>query len=65
MRRIAVFCGVLGMALAGCESAPRPTTGEGTASVQALRAEQERCEALGYTAGSAELVECMRAGQAS
>jgi len=52
-----------GLALAGCESTPRPTTDQGTVGMQALRAESARCAALGYTPGSAEMVECMRAAE--
>lgn len=54
----------LGLALACCESAPRPTAAEGTVGIHALRAESSRCAALGYTPGSDEMVACMRAGQA-
>ena len=62
MRRSLLMVG-LGLALAGCESAPRPTAAEGTVGIHALRAESGRCAALGYTPGSAEMVACMRTAE--
>jgi hypothetical protein len=63
MRSIA-GAAALFLALAGCESAPRPTTAEGAVGIGTLRSESARCAELGLTPGSAEMVECMRAGQA-
>ena len=53
----------LGLLVCGCESTPRSTTAEGTVGVGTLRTESARCQELGLTPGSAEMVECMRAGQ--
>jgi hypothetical protein len=64
MRSIAGVAALV-LAVAGCESAPRPTTAEGTVGIGTLRAESARCQQLGLTPGSAEMVECMRAGQAA
>jgi hypothetical protein len=64
MRSIAGVAALV-LAVAGCESAPRPTTAEGTVGIGTLRAESARCQELGLTPGSAEMVECMRAGQAA
>jgi hypothetical protein len=64
MRRIVLVMG-FGLALAGCESTPRSTTAEGTPGVHALRADADRCAELGLTPGSAEMVECVRAAQAT
>ncbi len=54
---------VLVLLVCGCESTPRSTTAEGTVGVGTLRTESARCQELGLTPGSAEMVECMRAGQ--
>ena len=54
---------VLVLLVCGCESAPRSTTAEGTVGVGTLRTESARCQELGLTPGSAEMVECMRAGR--
>ena len=62
MRRISVFAAAL-LAVSACESTPRSTTAEGTVGVGTLRTESARCQELGLTPGSAEMVECMRAGQ--
>jgi len=62
MRSIAGFA-ALALALAGCESAPRPTAAEGTVGIGTLRAESARCADQGYTPGSAEMVACMRAAE--
>ncbi len=64
MLRITVCAATL-LTAAGCESTPRPTTAEGTAGIGALTTESARCQELGLTPGSAEMVECMRAGQAA
>ena len=62
MLRISVCAAAL-LAASGCESTPRSTTAEGTVGVGTLRTESARCQELGLTPGSAEMVECMRAGQ--
>jgi hypothetical protein len=62
--RAILGCAALALAVAGCESAPRPTAAEGTVGIGTLRTESQRCQELGLTPGSAEMVECMRAGQA-
>jgi hypothetical protein len=64
MRTIACVTALV-LAVAGCESAPRPTAAEGTVGMDTLRAESARCQELGLTPGSAEMVECIRAGQAA
>jgi hypothetical protein len=64
MRRISVCAAVL-LALGACESTPRSTTAEGTVGIGTLRDASARCQELGLTPGSAEMVECMRAGQAA
>ena len=64
MRRFVLFLG-FGLALAGCELPPRSTTAEGTPGVHALRSDADRCAERGLTPGSAEMVECVRAAQAT